>query len=93
MFQTIMNVYPVRKQSRQKIKLMKVCDKGMNMVKIQKVYRKIKEPLIDSGSSRKAGQIIFMEQPGQTILTEGFHDLSVDFMNTSFSLVSCKNIN
>ena len=29
-------------------------------------------------------------QPGYTIITEGFHDLSVDCMNTSFFLVNHK---
>jgi hypothetical protein len=28
-----------------------------------------------------------MEKPGYAIITEGFHELSVDCMNTSFSLV------
>jgi hypothetical protein len=31
-----------------------------------------------------------MKQPGYAIITEGVHDLSVDCMNTSFSLVSNK---
>ncbi len=89
-----MNVYQVKMQGRQKIK-QKVCDREKNTAKTQKNHSgKIKRATnLISGSSRKAGQIIFMEQPGQAILTEGFHDLSVDFMNTSFSLVNCKNIN
>lgn len=36
-------------------------------------------------------QIIFLEKPGYAKITEGFHDLSVDCMNTSFSLVSDKD--
>jgi len=32
-------------------------------------------------------QIIFMDQPGYAKITEGFHDLSVDLMNTSFFLM------
>ncbi|HTD93789.1 MAG TPA: hypothetical protein VK644_08260, partial [Chitinophagaceae bacterium] len=37
-----------------------------------------------SGPDLNGQQIIFMEQPGYAIITEGFHDLSVDCMNTSF---------
>jgi hypothetical protein len=33
-----------------------------------------------------------MEKPGYAIITEGFHELSVDCMNTSFSLVRDKDI-
>jgi hypothetical protein len=33
-----------------------------------------------------------MEKPGYSIITEGFHELSVDCMNTSFSLVRDKDI-
>jgi len=33
---------------------------------------------------------LFYEQPGYAIITEGFNDLSVDCMNTSFFLVSNK---
>jgi hypothetical protein len=33
-------------------------------------------------------QIIFMDQPGYAKITEGFHDLSVDLMNTSFFLMN-----
>ena len=36
---------------------------------------------------RFADPDILMEQPGQAKLTEGFHEYSVDVMNTSFSLV------
>jgi hypothetical protein len=32
-----------------------------------------------------------MDQPGQAMLTKGFHEYSVDVMNTSFSLVRSKN--
>jgi hypothetical protein len=34
---------------------------------------------------------ILMKQPGQAIPTEGFHEYSVDCMNTSFPLVKDKN--
>ena len=37
------------------------------------------------------GSDILMEQPGQAKLTEGFHEYSADVMNTSFSLVNCKD--
>ena len=36
--------------------------------------------------------MILWTQPGQAKLTKGFHDLSVDCMNTSFSLVSHKSM-
>ncbi len=34
---------------------------------------------------------ILMEQPGQAIPTEGFHEYSADVMNTSFFLVNRKD--
>jgi len=38
-------------------------------------------------ASLKASRLFLWIQPGYAIITEGFHDLSVDCMNTSFFLV------
>ena len=51
----------------------------------------IKKPLnLLSGYSALWRTDISMKEPGQAIPTEGFHDESVDVMNTSFSLMRHK---
>ena len=50
-----------------------------------------KKPSFPMASRRLAPvSDILMDKPGYAIATEGFHELSVDVMNTSFSLVSHK---
>ena len=50
-----------------------------------------KKAIVPDGSRRLAPvSDILMDKPGYAIATEGFHELSVDVMNTSFSLVSHK---
>jgi len=50
-------------------------------VKISACYKKVPA---EQGLLTQWSSDYFMEKPGYAIITEGFHDLSVDSMNTSF---------